>query len=118
MSPLARWCCGISGLFLLACSPGVRAVEHKPAAELWALKPVVRPEVPSGLTQSTNPIDAFLAEGFLEKKIVPAPPAEKRILLRRVYLDLTGIPPSPEEQDAFLRDTSPEAYDKVVDRLL
>ena len=84
----------------------------------WSLKPVARPEVPSGLTKSSNPIDAFIASKLKEKDIQPAPEADRRTLLRRVYLDLIGLPPTPAEQDAFLNDSSPDAYDKVVDRLL
>src|ERR1700722_3296903 len=86
--------------------------------QLWVLKPVVRPAVPVGVTQSQNPIDAFLAASYKAKGLRPAAPAEKQVLLRRVYLDLIGIPPTPAEQDAFLADQSPNAYEKVVDKLL
>jgi len=88
------------------------------SAQLWVLKPVVRPAVPAGVTASQNPIDAFLAAEYKAKGLRPAPPAEKQVLLRRVYLDLIGIPPTPAEQDAFLADQSPDAYTKVVDKLL
>jgi hypothetical protein len=90
----------------------------KPATELWSQKPVVRPPVPSGVTTSTNPIDAFIAADFKRKGLQPAGPADRRTLLRRVYLDLIGLPPTPAEQDAFLNDTSADAYEKLVDRLL
>src|SRR5438270_3575773 len=93
------------------------AGEGKPAS-LWSLKPIVRPDVPSGLTASTNPIDAFIAAEQNEKGLKPVGAADHRTLVRRVYLDLVGIPPTPAEQDAFLRDQSPDAYEKVVDRLL
>lgn len=86
--------------------------------DLWVLKPVVRPAVPTGVTQSQNPIDAFLAGTYQQKGLRPAPAADKRVLLRRVYMDLIGIPPTPAEQDAFLADQSPNAYEKVVDQLL
>ena len=82
------------------------------------LKPVVRPDVPRDLTRSTNPIDAFIAANYRAKQLHPVGPADKLTLLRRVYLDLVGLPPSPAEQNAFLKDESPDAYDKVVDRLL
>src|SRR6202162_3622289 len=88
------------------------------SAQLWVLKPVLRPAVPAGVTQSQNPIDAFLAAEYKAKGLRPAPLAEKQVLLRRVYLDLIGIPPTPTEQDAFLADQSPDAYEKVVDKLL
>jgi len=84
-------------------------------AELWALKPVVRPETPSG---AANPIDGFIGARLKEKGLTPTDPADRLTLLRRVTLDLTGLPPTPEEQEAFLRDESPNAYETVVDRLL
>jgi len=84
----------------------------------WYLTPVQRPNVPAGVTQSTNPIDAFIAAKLKEKGLRPAALADKATLLRRVYLDLIGLPPAPAEQEAFLADNSPEAYEKVVDRLL
>src|SRR6266849_3012461 len=90
----------------------------KPGVELWSQKPVVRPAVPSGVTKSTNPIDAFIAAEFQRKGLQPAGPADRRTLLRRVYFDLIGLPPTPAEQDAFLNDKSPDAYEKLVDRLL
>jgi hypothetical protein len=105
-------------LLLLALPAASQAAEHKPAETLWVLKPVVRPEIPTGLTQSTNPIDAFVAEQYRVRNLKPVGAADKRTLLRRVYLDLTGLPPSPAEQDAFLQDESPDAYEKVVDKLL
>lgn len=90
----------------------------KRAARLWSLQPVRRPEVPAGLTSSTNPVDAFIAEKYGEKQLKPVGPADKVTLLRRVSYDLTGLPPTPEEQEAFLADRAPDAYEKVVDRLL
>ena len=96
----------------------LHAAEHKPATNLWVLQPVVQPEVPAGLTESENPIDAFVAAEYKAKGLIPVGPADKRTLLRRVYLDLIGIPPTPAEQEAFLADNSPDAYEKVVDRLL
>jgi Protein of unknown function (DUF1553)/Protein of unknown function (DUF1549) len=84
----------------------------------WYLKPVQRPEVPTSAGQYVNPIDAFIAAKLKEQGLQAARPADKTILLRRVYLDLIGIPPTPAEQEEFLADNSPEAYEKVVDRLL
>lgn len=85
--------------------------------EPWALKPVARPEIPAA-PSSTNPIDAFLAANYAAKGLTPAGPTDKRTLLRRITFDLTGLPPTPDEQEAFLRDESPNAYESVVDRLL
>jgi hypothetical protein len=88
------------------------------AARLWSLQPVTRPAVPVGATASANPIDAFIAEDYKAKGLVPSGKADNLTLLRRVYFDLIGIPPTIAEQDAFLSDQSPDAYEKVVDRLL
>jgi hypothetical protein len=98
---------------LLLALPAARGTE--PA--LWALKPVVRPELPAE-SSSVNPIDAFLAADQRAKGLKPVGPADKRTLLRRVTFDLTGLPPTLDEQEAFLRDESPSAYETVVDRLL
>src|SRR4051812_48897174 len=84
------------------------------AEGLWVLRPVVRPEVSAGRAGPSNPIDAFIAEGYAAGGLKPVGAADRRTLLRRVTLDLVGLPPTPEEQDAFLRDESPDAYEKVV----
>jgi hypothetical protein len=90
----------------------------KMAARLWSLQPVTRPAVPVGVTASQNPIDAFIAADYKAKGLVPVGKADKLTLLRRVYFDLIGLPPTIAQQDAFLADQSPDAYEKVVDRLL
>jgi len=90
----------------------------KRAARLWSLQPVTKPAVPAGVTTSTNPIDAFIAADYKSKGLLPAGKADKLTLLRRVYLDLIGLPPTPAEQQAFLADQTPDAYEKTVDRLL
>ena len=80
----------------------------------WAFRPVVR-----SATQATgNPIDQFLQTSWKANGISPSPEADRRSLLRRVYLDVIGIPPTPNEVTAFLNDPAPNAYEKVVDRLL
>jgi len=89
-----------------------------PESDLWALQPVVRPDLPAGTCASRNPIDAFVTAEYAEHGLKPVGMADKRTLLRRVYFDLIGLPPTPAEQDAFLQDSAPDAYDKVVDRLL
>ena len=86
--------------------------------DLWSLKPLVRPEIPRGVCSSTNPIDAFIAEACRDKGLSPLSPADKLTWLRRVTFDLIGLPPGVEEQEEFLRDSSAEAVDKAVDRLL
>ncbi len=91
-----------------------------PDSKHWAFQPVKRPQVPKVSNQNwvRNPIDAFVAAKQEEKKLTPLAPAEKPVLLRRIYLDLIGLPPTPEEIRAFVADGSPKAYEKVVDRLL
>lgn len=93
-------------------------VAAEKAKGLWVSKPVARPEIPTGSVVAANPIDAFIAAGYAASGLKPVGPADKRTLLRRVTLDLTGLPPTVAEQDAFLTDESPDAYEKVVDRLL
>ena len=65
-----------------------------------------------------NPIDSFVFARLDREGLKPSPEADKRTLLRRVSFDLTGLPPAPAEIEAFLKDTTPGAYEKVVDRLL
>ncbi|MDA1276774.1 MAG: DUF1549 and DUF1553 domain-containing protein [Verrucomicrobia bacterium] len=84
----------------------------------WSLKPVSRPGFPGGDPKGSNPIDLFLDSILRAKNLKAVGPADKLTLLRRVYLDLIGIPPSPAEQEAFVADASVDAYEKVVDQLL
>jgi len=86
----------------------------------WLLHKPVVPAVPPVQDASwvKNPIDAFILQKLEAKGLHPAPPASKRVLLRRVYMDLIGLPPTPNEIDAFESDSSPDAYEKVVDKLL
>ncbi|MBA4066663.1 MAG: hypothetical protein C0501_23750, partial [Isosphaera sp.] len=80
----------------------------------WAFQPVKPPPVPAG----QHPIDHCVRKGLAGAGLTPSPPADRRTLLRRATFDLTGLPPTPAEIDAFLADTSPEAWEQVVDRLL
>jgi hypothetical protein len=84
----------------------------------WAFEPIRRPAVPALKSEIQNPIDAFVRARLEKEGISPSPEAPKHTLLRRVTLDLTGLPPTLEELDVFLADQSPGAYEKVVDRLL
>jgi uncharacterized protein DUF1553/uncharacterized protein DUF1549/cytochrome c len=85
----------------------------------WAFQPVKRPALPTrGATSSRNPIDLFIQDRLQREGIPASPLADTRTLLRRATLDLTGLLPSPEEMRTFLADTSPDAYEKAVDRLL
>jgi hypothetical protein len=81
----------------------------------WSFQPVKKSIVPSGFA---NPIDGYLAAKHKQLGLKPTPPADKRTLVRRLSFDLTGLPPTPDEADAFVADQSPDAYEKLVDRLL
>ena len=87
--------------------------EYEPHWSFISLKPVTIPE-----SAGLSPIDAIVAAGLARRGLTLQPEASKTALLRRVTFDLTGLPPTPAEVAAFLSDTSPEAYEKVVDRLL
>jgi len=87
----------------------------------WSFQRLRRPAVPAVPTtkvSSRNPIDAFVLARLKKAGLSPSPPTDRGTLIRRVTYDLIGLPPSPEEVDAFVSDTSPDAYEKVVDRLL
>ncbi|MEO8125934.1 MAG: DUF1549 domain-containing protein, partial [Bryobacteraceae bacterium] len=85
----------------------------------WAFQKPVHHPVPSLKDPWVRtPIDAFLLEALSAKNLKPSPPLSKEHLLRRVTLDLTGLPPTPAEIDQFLADRSPDAYAKLVDRLM
>ena len=105
----------LSTLILLAASLGL-----VPAADKPLFQPPQRPAVPQVKNKEwcVNPIDAFLLAQFQSKGLPLNPRADKLRLLRRVTFDLTGLPPTLDEQEAFLTDDSPNAYQKVVDRLL
>ncbi len=86
----------------------------------WSFVAPVRPALPKAAEAAWvgNPIDAFILDRLEREGLRPAPAADRATLLRRVTFDLTGLPPTPAEVDAFLADKSPDAYEKVVDRLL
>ena len=89
-------------------------INPKPKPKLWSLQPVRRPIVPQGLTRSTNPIDAFLAAKHKENKLTPVGQADKLTLLRRLSFDLTGLPPTPVDQDALGKGLA-SAVDQLVE---
>ncbi len=82
----------------------------------WAFVPPVRPGLPE--VDAKNPIDKFVLARLQKESLSPSPEADRVTLLRRLSLDLTGLPPTPKEVDAFLADKGPNAYEKQVDRLL
>jgi Protein of unknown function (DUF1553)/Protein of unknown function (DUF1549)/Planctomycete cytochrome C len=99
-------------------------------SDWWAFKPMVKPEIENLRTagdqpKGLNPIDLFVREALKKEQLTPAAPAEPRVLIRRLYYDLIGLPPTPEEVQQFVRETQHAtaeekkiAYERVVDRLL
>jgi hypothetical protein len=95
----------------------VKAVDERP----WAFRPMTRPAVPTIRNPQSairNPIDAFILAKLEQKGLRPSPRADKRTLIRRATLDLLGLPPTPAEVEAFVNDKSPDAWEKLIDRLL
>jgi cytochrome c553 len=101
--------------------PGKTFDPHERAAKHWSFQPIKRPAVPvidNPKLDIRNDIDRFLFPKLDKDGLTFAPPADKRALLRRVYFDLVGLPPSPADIDTFLKDDAPDAYEKVIDKLL
>jgi hypothetical protein len=100
--------------------PRSSAPQPKPIdADWWALRPLKRPEVPPQKSLfPPNPVDAFLQSAWERSGIQPAPPADRRTLIRRLTLELHGLLPTPEDTTAFVNDADPQAFEKLVDRLL
>ncbi|MBX3414698.1 MAG: DUF1553 domain-containing protein [Pirellulales bacterium] len=96
------------------------ADEASTTSQHWAYQPLVQAPIPTVRRKdwSRTPLDVFILQSLEEHGFTPSPEADKRTLIRRVTFNLTGLPPTPAEVDAFLADDSPEAYDRVVDRLL
>jgi hypothetical protein len=88
---------------------------HFKEEDVWALRPLRKADPPAG---AASPIDGFLIRAMKARGLSPAPHADRRTLIRRVTFDLTGLPPAPEEIDAFVQDRSPDAWRKLVERLL
>ncbi|HEY1191074.1 MAG TPA: DUF1549 domain-containing protein, partial [Gemmata sp.] len=85
----------------------------------WSLKPLKKIAAPAaGEQPGANPVDAFVRAKLKEQGLAPSPEADRRTLIRRLYFDLVGLPPAPEEVDAFVADRTPGAYEKLVDKLL
>lgn len=84
------------------------------ALDWWSFKPIRTPQIPAGV----NPVDHFIRATLKAKGLTPAPEAERRTLIRRLYFDLIGLPPTPEEIEAFVNSKDANAYEKFVDQLL
>jgi hypothetical protein len=104
----------------LVCQDRKPVHAFQPGDGWWAYQPLVRPSVPTVAAVSwlRQPVDAFVLQRLEAAGLQPNPPADRAALLRRVTYDLTGLPPTPAELVAFLDDHSPDAYERVVDRLL
>jgi cytochrome c553 len=96
--------------------------DREKAKQHWSFRPVKKPEVPESKFRITkwiqNPIDSFIVAKLAEKDMLPSQAADKWTLIRRAYFDLIGLPPSPQEVEAFVNDESPDAFAKVVNQLL
>ncbi len=99
---------------------GKRVIDLAEGGRFWSFRSVTDAPVPAVKRTAwvQSPVDAFILAKLEEKNLKPAPPADRRTLIRRATFDLTGLPPKPTEVDAFLADRSPDAFTKVVDRLL
>ena len=121
----ALWLAELTALFSLACSwLPVHSAEAPRAASgtstHWSFRPLTNPPVPDvqDVNWARSEIDRFLLARLMKAGIRPSAPADKRTLIRRATFDLTGLPPTPEEVDAFLADESANAFDAVIERLL
>jgi hypothetical protein len=103
------------------------AAVRDPRLDHWAWKPIAKPAVPvrvesfaamPGVEAERNAIDFFIRATLAEKKLAPSAVADRRTLIRRASFDITGLPPTPAEVEAFCADTSPEAYEKLLEKLL
>jgi cytochrome c553 len=98
----------------------VKPIDVQAGKSFWAFQPPTRPAVPAVKDTAwvRSDVDRFILAALEDKGIRPAAPADRRVLIRRVYFDLIGLPPTPEQVDAFVVDPSPESLAKVVDQLL
>lgn len=103
-----------------AVAPAALDPSSPEARAFWSFRPLKTHAAPpvQNAKWPQRPIDAFLLAALEQRKLAPSEPADRRTLIRRASFDLTGLPPSPEEVDAFVRDARPDAYARLVDRLL
>ncbi len=100
--------------------PFLVSTDRRAGYDWWSLQPVSQPPLPSVSNPqwARNEVDRFVLEQLEARGLKPAPEADRRTLIRRVSFDLTGLPPEPEEVERFVKDPDPQAYEKLVDRLL
>jgi len=103
-----------------AAAPRPRTVDIEKGKEFWSFQPLRSAQLPQPKASKPcpNPVDAFVQAKLHEKGLSLNPPTDRRKIIRRAFFDLVGLPPSPEEVEAFVRDPRPEAYEELVDRLL
>jgi hypothetical protein len=91
-----------------------------PYSQHWAFENPTAPLIPAAATPqwANHPIDAFVSQGHAQQSISPSPPADRATLIKRLYADLVGLPPTPEDIEQFINDPNPLAYEQCVDRLL
>src|SRR2546430_2508120 len=89
-------------------------------ANFWSFKPAEKPSLPAVQNRSwaRNPVDLFVLAKLEEKQMHPSQEADLRTLIRRLFFDVTGLPPKPTDVELFLRDKRPDAYERLVERLL
>ncbi|MDA0812343.1 MAG: DUF1549 domain-containing protein, partial [Verrucomicrobia bacterium] len=119
-STLSHLHCLIAVCFAGSLPAGERAIDMDAERNQWAFQPPINHVAPSVTDRwwPKQPLDFFVLAGLEQRKLRPVRPATRRELIRRATFDLTGLPPTPEECEAFERDTEPGAYEKVIDRLL
>jgi hypothetical protein len=107
-------------MLCLALSLSLSPVLAQDGDSLWSFEPLRNDAAPSptNAPQTRNPVDLHILQSLETRALEMSPPADRRTLLRRVTFDLTGLPPTPTEIEAFLNDDSPDAWERVVDRLL
>jgi Protein of unknown function (DUF1553)/Protein of unknown function (DUF1549)/Planctomycete cytochrome C len=117
---LREWIAGGANWGTDPIDPYQVTTSRRAGRDWWSLQPVRRPTIPTARAGGwvRTPVDAFVLQKLEAAELSPAPEAGKRQLIRRLSFDLTGLPPTPEEADAFLKDDSREAYERVVDRYL
>ena len=110
-----RWI-GIASLFALA----LNAAEAPANEPHWAFLPISRPSIPAleAASEVVNPVDAFIQARLSQSALKPSAEADRGTLIRRLYLVMLGVPPTPEEVSAFVSDTRPQAFEHQVDRVL
>ncbi len=97
-----------------AAEPEISAADR----EHWSFQPLVAPTIPESAANPSNPVDAFLDQRLKDDRLSAVKPADRRVLIRRLTFDLTGLPPTPEAITEFLSDGAPDAWERLVDRLL